>query len=788
MGLVSTSIPNMLNGISQQPPEMRMPSQGEEQVNCLPSLVDGLKKRPPTEFVKELAANTFTDVKVHNISRDVTEKYIVLSANSYLWVYDLDGQAKQVDFPNNSDDYLLTATPSTSIRMLSIADYTFVVNVEKTIEMKNTTSAGTGVEGLVYVKQGNYAQDYIIVVNGVQVASYTTLRGNNTDDVDTLQTNWIAQQLETDLLTSLSSADWDIRREASTIHIKKKDGSDFELKTEDSFNGNALKSVKGVIRRFEDLPTVAPEDFIVEIAGEIGSEQDNYYVKFVTENASDDFGSGYWEETIKPGIQYMFDETTMPHVLIRNSNGTFTFEPASWGTRTVGDENTVPDPSFVGRGVNDLFLFRNRLCFLSSDAITTSRSGEFFELFPTTITTILDSGPIDVSANHTKVSNLRHAVEIEQQMIIFSDETQFVFTSDGTLTPESASLRVSTEFEASLKAKPIGVGRRIYFAVEHGDYSGIREFYVDPSTESKDAADITAHVPKYIPKSVSSIVASPNKDMLVIVSEEDRSKLWVYNFYWKGNEKLQSSWGFWDSSHGEILDVIFFGTSLYVIVQGAGEVTLSRMETEQGYTDENNTYLTHIDRRVDEGAVIAAYNAGNNRTTFTLPYDSSEDTYAVTRADGGTTIPGQVLNALEYSGNTIQVQGDWTGKSFYVGDTYTHRHQFSQQVMRDSDGSAISAGRLQLLNWLVKFSATGYFKAVVTPLGRAAHEYVYTGNNLGDGITTIGAVKIANGFKRFPIRSRNDRVTVELVNDTFQPSSFTAAEWEANYTIRSRRI
>ena len=54
MGLVSKSIPNLINGISQQPPALRLDSQGEVQENGLSDVVDGLKKRPPTKFLKKL--------------------------------------------------------------------------------------------------------------------------------------------------------------------------------------------------------------------------------------------------------------------------------------------------------------------------------------------------------------------------------------------------------------------------------------------------------------------------------------------------------------------------------------------------------------------------------------------------------------------------------------------------------------------------------------------------------------------------------------------------------------
>ena len=88
--------------------------------------------------------------------------------------------------------------------------------------------------------------------------------------------------------------------------------------------------------------------------------------------------SGTYEETVKPGITYQLDETTLPVKLVPNaaSNPTlFTLGHNTWDDRTVGDEDSAPNPSFVGLKLNDLFFFKNRLGFLAEDKIVMSASG-----------------------------------------------------------------------------------------------------------------------------------------------------------------------------------------------------------------------------------------------------------------------------------------------------------------------------------------------------------------------------------------------------------------------------
>ena len=113
------------------------------------------------------------------------------------------------------------------------------------------------------------------------------------------------------------------------IHIKKDDGSDYEITSKDDKTGEATKAIKGVVDDLDDLPIKGYEGFIVKVQGSQATRYDDYYVKFTINKdyaTLGEFGDGVWKETVAPGIQYKFDEATMPHVLIRKEDGSFTFQ------------------------------------------------------------------------------------------------------------------------------------------------------------------------------------------------------------------------------------------------------------------------------------------------------------------------------------------------------------------------------------------------------------------------------------------------------------------------------
>ena len=239
---------------------------------------------------------------------------------------------------------------------------------------------------------------------------------------------------------------------------------------------------------------------------------DNYYVKFVTNNGGT-FEEGQWEECLKAGITYKFNYDKMPHILLRQADGNFRFARADgdtytissvdytlpkWGERTVGDEDTAPNPTLVGTTINNVFFFRNRLGFLADDNVCMSTVSEFFNFYPETVTTIVDSDPIDIAASHTKVSILKHAVTMGEQLILFSDQTQFILESSiaEALTPKTANVTVATEFENNTAATPVGAGSSIYFLTKKGSFSGVREYVTQEDINIKDAADTTVQIPR----------------------------------------------------------------------------------------------------------------------------------------------------------------------------------------------------------------------------------------------------------------------------------------------------
>ncbi|MEG2005520.1 MAG: hypothetical protein RR014_05740, partial [Bilophila sp.] len=332
--LLSGTIPNLISGVSQQPWNVRLPTQAEEQVNCYPSVVDFLKRRPASTHVARLfttAEAPGTNAAVHHINRDDNEQYMVVITNQNLAVFDLAGNRKVVN--NAGAGYLTHAATQPPFKFLTINDYTFILNTERSVTMLPDVVPARAPEAAVFVKQASYNTTYSLILNGV---AYSHKTEDGVAPADKPADSLSSEEITNALLAQIPKDVFAVNALASTIWLRRHDGADFTIKTADSRSNTHIIAVKNRVQTFSDLLTVCMHGFTVEVTGNAASAFDNYFVRFEADSGSD-MGKGVWKETVKPGIPYKLNPATLPHALIRQADGTFTFGPVTWGERGCGD-------------------------------------------------------------------------------------------------------------------------------------------------------------------------------------------------------------------------------------------------------------------------------------------------------------------------------------------------------------------------------------------------------------------------------------------------------------------
>jgi len=183
MPLLVNSVPNLAQGVSQQPDNLRYPGQCDEQINAWATVVEGLVKRPPTNYTKNIdatdpGANLFT----HFVKRDEQNKYCVAVSLGGVGVINLeDGTNYPVSISTIANQYLSLGTsvtnPLKDLRALTVADYTFLVNKNRTVAKSTAKSKPLDKEALVTVKLGDYNKYYSVYIDDLLVP-WSTIHGS----------------------------------------------------------------------------------------------------------------------------------------------------------------------------------------------------------------------------------------------------------------------------------------------------------------------------------------------------------------------------------------------------------------------------------------------------------------------------------------------------------------------------------------------------------------------------------------------------------------------------------
>ena len=789
MALVSTSIPNLINGVSQQPPSVRLVTQSEAQENGLSSVSEGLKKRPPTEhkdfFITGLSAQKEADMTnafFHPIrNSDNSLHFLMIEKDGTMTITDSTGTVKSIT--NNGASYLSGLTnPRQQLTATTVADYTFLVNKTKVVAKTSTKSTARTPEALMYVAKADYSVTYTfkITKGGTVYTRQITTMASTQDTTPnaakaekSIQTDRIATNLRFDNATdatyygssapAIGIAGISFAQYGNVIHIIGATASDqFDVEVTDSRGGEHLRAFKGETPDFKKLPTDAPIGFVILVSGDNQKGQDDYYVRY-QKNVTN--GLGVWKETVEPNIDIELDAATMPHTLIYDGTS-YTFGEANYADREVGNDLTNPFPSFLDNTINDVFFHRNRLGLLADENVIFSEAGEYFNFFAKTVLTLVDSAPIDVAVSNNQVSILRHAVPFNETLLLFSDYSQFKLSAVQVLTPETVSIDVTTRFETSLEAKPVGAGKYVYFPTSKGSFSGIREYFVDAETETNDANEITAHVPEYLQGTAIGMAAASNEDMLLVLTDEDRTVIYPYKYFWSGREKLQSAWSKWKFS-GNVLGVEFDKADIFLVIQYGSKVALERINLSLDDALDDAAFPILLDRRV--------------RLTGadTIPYTASNTTYVT---DAGSIVTAAA--ALTYQG---------TGGVVYAGVPYTFLYEFSEQLMK-SNNNSITTGRLQIKSMAVVYSDTGFFEITIVPhktlpvAVRKSYTRAFTGRVVGAGTNIIGTVPLDSGSYSFGVQANAKNAQIKITSDSFLPCEFQSAELESEFVLRSRRM
>ena len=631
---------------------------------------------------------------------------------------------------------------------------------------------------------------FVYAYNNLGSASFTTPADQSSGVLD-------VGAVVTDLTNDINNnTHFTAESVGNVIRISCPHNRDFNVSTRGGTVNSALTAIKGVARDISKLPDQCFDGYVLKVSNTDESDADDYYVKFVTQ-APGGKGAGSWEETVAPGIKTNLNTSTLPHALIRQANGNFLLDALNtssafggWAGREVGDEDTNPEPSFVGRTITDMFFHKNRLGFLSEDAVIMSQPGSYFNFFVNSAIAVSDADPIDMTASSTKPAILKAAVPSPKGLILFAEYSQFLMSSDEIVfATATAQIKEISNYYYRSKVHPLNTGVSVAFISESATYSKVLEMAVDSVANRPVVADITRVIPEYLPTNFKWGEVMPNNNMMVF--GDGTETVYTFKFFNQGDERQLAGWTKWKYPG----DVDMFATEddlCYIICKTADnrhvllkseliddpdkapiDVGFSKFTPRLDAMVPGTTLTTSVEDALNTRIIVpdeirffnATYNvvvtSGNFRSTFRRvqpQYDAVNNNYYIIV-------------------NTDLLTADWV-----LGCQYTASVTLpSIFVAQEGKADRVNVPTVTLMHLDLYYS--GRYEIIIDKLG-------YPQQKLDADMTRSNVYKSDGAPIReistqtVPVMSRGDIVKTTInALDPF-PSAITGYSWEGHYNNR----
>ena len=576
-----------------------------------------------------------------------------------------------------------------------------------------------------------------------------------------------------------------------------------------AFN-NTLEAFQDDVTNVSELPLESFHTHNLKILNS-DTEDDDYYLKYVAADGVG--GKGYWQESVARDVSPGLNSATIPHELANTGATTFTFGPIIYKNRLTGDDNTNPQPSFVGKKISSTFFYSNRFGVLSEDNVIFGVANDNYNFFSKSALTQVDSDPIDLNVSSVRPVTLSDVLPSPQGLLLFSERQQFqVYATDASiLTPTSAVIRTLSNYEMATNVQPVDIGTTTAFVSRVPGYSKLFTMALRDVEQTPVVVDISKAVLEWIPDTVDDLTVSPPNSIVMLV-DRDTSYLYMYRFYNNGKEDLFQAWVKWELP-GTIQAARIINDAVTVVSQQENEYTIGAIEldelpsgnilaTSTSFT--GNVPLDMATRPVKPHASVDAvvYDSTNDITKVYVPYTPIDDKDAVMlltvpTADDGTNAEidsdqgywAKAIERIEPTTNYryFEVKGKFTdyADGIVVGYGYDLEAVIPKFYLRTEQGADYTAS-LTIARIRMSVGRTGAIRFKVKPTGSNEWKNV---EHTAEGDIYSGDTNpvVQERVFTLPIHQRNTNFELKVTSDFPYPVSLVSMMWEGNYSTKYYR-
>lgn len=834
----ANSYASLLRGVSQQVPQDRAEGQHGEQVNLLSDPVNGLTRRHGSVFLAEQLRPTLSAAQYEAYRADVKNwrsydfdaggnEYVLLyrtqarpvSANPLPVMFVYNKTAKTfLTLNRNVTDADLDLLESGGISALtSIGKYVFMCARSKAIAGSTVDRWTASInDTVIWVRGGAYSRRYEVTVtrtdNARFTVSYTTPSSSfqgvlDTSDIATADpdytkkvndrvnaynaavTQWIGtasaaiqpSAIAEQLRTALASAGFTAVRIGSHITLTNVKS----VVVDDGGDGSLMRGVADEIGDASQVSTIHKVGKVVKVRPRGGDSA--YYLKAIAKDKAVTSGftevtwaeaagleqsitGGFYYFTISGANAYIASNATLLDAIIAGPAPTLPVSEA-------GDDDSSPQPFFVGRVVTYLGTFQSRLLVGSGGVMAVSKIDDYLNFYRSTVLTLPNDDPFEMLPQGSEDDELRESTLYDQDLVIFGKKRQYTIRGDTALTPTSANMAVMASYEDAADAKPVAAGGFIFYTKRGEKFSGLYQIQPGQTENSPESFPASSQIDSYLlGGTIEMTVTTGAPSMLFLRTDGSPNSLYTFAYLDKPDGRKMDSWSRWDFNP-VLGDVIGFspvtdGLIAFTLRVGAGGVYVvaDSCPTTTGlslkpYLDSNRPWASVA---AGTGSLTTA-----GSDAFAAAFDSTS-----ARRFTGTMLPNVPALMTNYPGEPGLTAGALQEAYFEPTNPY----------MRDGKDKAILSGRLTVTKLIVAFRKSIGMAWTLTYREQVVSTVEFNGRIMGAPNNLIGIEPISDGQVNIPIGRETRQYTLRIAARRWYPFTLTAMEWVGQFFNRVQRF
>lgn len=642
--------------------------------------------------------------------------------------------------------------------------------------------------------------------NTVPNPNYQKQVNDRVNDYNSKVTQWIGtaaaaivpRAIALSLRDAMVAAGWDatgmdIRVVDSTILMDSSSmpGRTTSISAEDGGDGVLVRAVGNEIASAEQVSTIHQIGKVVRVRPKRNDGTDVYYLKAYQKgpvlDAAKQYAEVTWREaagvestpsnlfcyaTVQAGTLYVGGT---PAELTAMS-GVTTPAPLVNG---VGDPTSSPYPQFIGKRIDFMSVFQDRLVIGAGAVLYFSRTGDYQNFWRQSVLTIDATDPVELFALGAEDDTIRTATTYDRNLLLFGKRKQYVVSGRQPLTPTNASIVVQSSHEGAVDSFPVNSGNYVFYNKYRNGVSSTHQVQIGQLADTPESYEVSQQLDRYLVSQPQEIMAVTAPNTVFVRTRSIRDAVYVYTYLDSaaGSDRLFDSWSRWQW-HPDMGSLIGMSKQdgdiiLYMVRRGRDSLGAEFIywAAERFVLDTSPSLYPYLDSRRPESDLL---------TPGTSVSDGmiGEDGRAVVFGSGSVRfhlgLPQDRRLELDesYPGTGSQRITGWEFPAFVTP---------TNPYLRDSNGKAIVSGRLTLMNVSVSVADTGGLIGTVTTPNGTTKPTDFTGHVVGRKANQVGRQPLVTTSVSVNIGREVRECSYTLSARQWLPLTITAIEWHGQF-------